>query len=86
MYYRNAQAAVVVYDVTKSVSLPVDSFYSDPTDNSIDDRLLSNKPRLGSKNCNDKLTPSEFSSFSFRKFDGQLIFIHFEQHRHRTRW
>lgn len=26
MYYRNAQAAVVVYDITKSVGLPPDAF------------------------------------------------------------
>lgn len=86
MYYRNAQAAVVVYDVTKSVSLPVYSVHSDPSDISFDDRLPSNKLRLGSKSCNDKLTPSEFSSFSSRKLDRQLILIHLEKHCYRTRW
>lgn len=68
MYYRNAQAAVVVYDVTKSVrpffSLSSTAKHTRLIPFRCSCRPPSNRPRLGSRNFNDRPTPSalRFSS------------------------
>ena len=62
MYYRNAQAAVVVYDITKYVStLSIGSMVLGTDRRVMFVRLRSIKPRPGSRNYSDKLIQSEFT-------------------------
>lgn len=68
MYYRNAQAAVVVYDVTKSVSgsgvgMSLFLTLKRLTRIILTYRLRSSRPRLGSRSCRGRPTPSECRFF-----------------------
>lgn len=58
MYYRNAQAAVVVYDVTKSVSRVFESQYDSTLTPSRPHRHRLSRPRRGSRSCRGRPTPS----------------------------
>lgn len=61
MYYRNAQAAVVVYDVTKSVSTAIPVRARGLSTGSHRPHL--NKRKLGSRNYNVKRIQSECPAF-----------------------